>query len=138
KIRFELVALCGLAIAGLLGLVRPENLFVGFTNPTVITVLEILLIVQVLKRSHLVDLAGERLGTWARSDRSIIIGLCALGAFLSIFMNNIGALALMMPLALSICERNDITLRQVMMPLSFATLMGGLCSVVGTPANLIG
>lgn len=138
RFRFELVALCGLAIAGVLGLVASGELFSGFANPTVITVLEILLIVQVLKRSHLVEMVSDRLGQWATGDRAIITGLCAIGALLSVCMNNIGALALMIPVAMSVCERNDISPAQVMMPLSFATLLGGLCSVVGTPANLIG
>src|SRR3546814_14016459 len=53
-------------------------------------------------------------------------------------MNNIGALALMMPLATAMCERYRISLRDMLMPLSFATLLGGLCTIVGTPANLIG
>src|SRR5690606_891449 len=54
------------------------------------------------------------------------------------FMNNIGALALMMPLATAMCARYRIGLRDMLMPLSFATLPGGLCTIVGTPANLIG
>src|SRR5512138_2718384 len=105
RFRLELVALCGLAIAGVAGIVAPRDIFSGFASPTVITVLEILLIVQVLKRSHLVEMAGARLSRWASGDRAVIVGLCALGAFISVFMNNIGALALMIPVALSVCER---------------------------------
>lgn len=136
--RFELVALCGLAIAGVLGLVPGERLFSGFSSSTVITVLEILIIVQALRRSHILESVGERLGGWGKTDRDLIIRLAGIGAFVSIFMNNIGALALMMPLAVSASERNELPLGKVLMPLSFATLLGGICSVVGTPANLIG
>lgn len=136
--RFEIVALAGLAAGGLLGFVSGSNLFTGFASPTVITVIEILLIVEVLKRFALLDAVAERLGGNLASERGVVLGLCAASATLSVFMNNIGALALMLPLAISLCERYSIALERVLMPLSFATLLGGLCSVVGTPANLLG
>lgn len=136
--RFEIVALAGLAAGGLLGFVPSADLFAGFASPTVITVIEILLIVEVLKRSALLDALAERLGGNLASERGVVLGLCAASATLSVFMNNIGALALMLPLAISLCERYGIALERVLMPLSFATLLGGLCSVVGTPANLLG
>ena len=136
--RFEIVALAGLAIGGVLGFVPTGALFSGFANPTVITVIEILLIVEVLKRSALLDALSARVGGNARSQRGLILGLCAAAAAMSAFMNNIGALALMLPLAITVCERYGIGLEKVLMPLSFATLLGGLCSIVGTPANLLG
>lgn len=138
RFRFEVVALAGLALAAIIGLVPTETLFSGFSSPTVITVIEILLIVQVLKRSSLLEFVSDRLGPIATDQRLLTIALCTLGAVLSIVMNNIGALALMLPLTLSICDRYGIRPQGVLMPLSFATLMGGLCSVVGTPANLLG
>lgn len=136
--RFELVALTGLAVGGLLGLVPTSSLFSGFANPAVITVIEILLIVEVLKRSSLLEAVAGRLGSRFTDDRALIVSLCAVGAVLSAFMNNIGALALMLPLSISLCQRYGVPLEKAMMPLSFATLLGGLCSVVGTPANLLG
>ena len=125
-------------MGGVTGLVSADALFSGFASPTVITVIEILLIVQVLKRSALIALATERMSAFAGNERHLTLGLCAMGAALSVVMNNIGALALMLPLAISVCERNGVPVDRVLMPLSFATLMGGLCSVVGTPANLLG
>ncbi|SDG32953.1 SLC13 family permease [Pelagibacterium luteolum] len=136
--RFEIVALSGLAVSGLVGLVPVPALFSGFSSATVVTVVEILLIVEVLKRSAILDAASDRLGGLLSDDRTLIIGLCAIGAFASVFMNNIGALALMLPLSVSLCERRAIALERVLMPISFATLLGGLCSLVGTPANLLG
>lgn len=136
--RLELVALGGLAIGTLLGLVPIETVFSGFSSPVVITVIEILLIVDVLKRSSLLDTAAARLSGVLADDRQLVVGLCAMGALLSVFMNNIGALALMVPLAISLCERQGVPLEKVLMPLSFATLLGGLCSMVGTPSNLLG
>ena len=136
--RFEIVALAGLAAGGLFGFVPVGDLFSGFANPTVITVIEILLVVDVLKRAALLDALAARVGGAIGSQQGLILGLCAAGAAISAFMNNIGALALMLPLAMSLCERYGVALQRVLMPLSFATLLGGLCSIVGTPANLLG
>ena len=138
RFRYELVALSGLAAGVLLGFVPADAAFLGFSSPTVITVIEILLIVQALGSSHVVD-AASRAVEWLGDDRRrIVVSVCILGAVLSAFMNNIGALALTMPLAASVGTRHGIPLRDMLMPLSFATLLGGLCTVVGTPANLIG
>jgi di/tricarboxylate transporter len=63
--------------------------------------------------------------------------ICGTGAFVSIFMNNIGALALMFPVTLSVCARLNIAPGRMLMPLSFATLLTGTCSLTGTPANLV-
>ncbi len=121
----EHVAVAGLTGALVLGLVPFHDAFAGFANPAVVTVVEVLLFVSVLARSH----AVERLAEWTvsrfGSERGVLAVICGLGAFVSIFMNNIGALALVFPVALSVCARMQIPVARVLMPLSFATLLGG-------------
>jgi di/tricarboxylate transporter len=135
--RMEIVALAGLGIAALLGLVPVRDVFSGFANPAVITVVEILLIVQVLARTRLLDDLAKHILRLAGSQTLTVAAMAAASALLSVIMNNIGALALMIPVATSICRTTGIPPRRVMMPIAFAALLGGLCSVVGTPANLI-
>lgn len=137
RFRIELVALSGLAIAVVAGLVPAAGAFSGFANPAVITVVEILIIVQVLKRSRLVEYAGARLAGIGGGERTLLAWLCGSAALVSVFMNNIGALALILPVAIAACESRGVPIGRVLMPISFATLLGGLCSVVGTPANLV-
>jgi di/tricarboxylate transporter len=137
RIRMEVVALAGLAIGLALGLVTPAQAFSGFSNPAFITVVEILLIVQVLGRSGILDPLARRIPEVARTETGILAILCALTAGISVFMNNIGALALMIPVATSVCRVSGLDQRRIMMPVSFAALLGGLCSIIGTPANLI-
>lgn len=137
RFRIELVALSGLAAAVLLGLVPAADAFAGFADPAVITVVEILIIVQVLKRSRLVEYAGARLAGAGGGERALLAWLCGSAALISVFMNNIGALALILPVAIAACESRGVPIARVLMPVSFATLLGGLCSVVGTPANLV-
>jgi di/tricarboxylate transporter len=135
--RIDIVALGALAIAFLLGLVEAPQVFSGFSNPAVVTVLEILIITQVIAGSHVVDAIAGKLTTRLKGPFALVAALCGIAVCLSVFMNNIGALALLMPVALSACARFGVSPRQVLMPLSFATLLGGLCSLIGTPANLV-
>jgi len=137
RIRMEIVALGGLGIALGLGLVAPAAAFSGLSNPAFVTVVEVLLIVQVLGRSGVLDPLARRIPDIARSETGAVAILCVATASLSVFMNNIGALALMIPVAVSVCRVGGIDQRRVLMPISFAALLGGLCSVIGTPANLI-
>lgn len=137
RFRIELVALCGLAIGFILGLVPAGSVFSGFANPAVITVAEILLIVQALGRSQVVERFATRLLAGVRTQRAALALVCAIGAALSTVMNNFGALALMLPVVVGLGARLGVPLQQFLMPLSFATLLGGLCTLVGTPANLV-
>lgn len=137
RIRMELVALGGLGLGVALGLVELAKAFTGFSNPAFVTVVEILLIVQVLGRSGMLDPLARRISEFASTETGVLAVLCTATACLSVFMNNIGALALMLPVVTSVCRVNGVDNRRVLMPVSFAALLGGLCSVIGTPANLI-
>ncbi|MEC7399570.1 MAG: SLC13 family permease, partial [Pseudomonadota bacterium] len=135
--RVEVVALAGLAAAFALGLVPVQQVFAGFASPAVVTVVEILLIVSVLTRSRLIDDFARIMADRVSSERALLLILCGTGAFVSVFMNNIGALALLFPVAISLTRRINMPPGRVLMALSFATLLGGMCSLTGTPANLV-
>lgn len=137
RIRMELVSVGGLGLGVALGLVGPAEAFTGFSNPAFVTVVEILLIVQVLGRSGILDPLARRISEIASTETGVLTVLCTATASISVFMNNIGALALMIPVVTSVCRVNGLDSRRVLMPVSFAALLGGLCSVIGTPANLI-
>lgn len=137
RFRVELVALAGLAAGFTLGVVPLQSVFSGFSNPAVVTVVEILLIVGALSRTQLVERLAQAIVARALGERMVLGVLCVTGALVSVPMNNIGALALMIPVALSVCAKLRIAPERMLMPLSFATLLGGLCSLTGTPANLV-
>lgn len=137
RFRMEAVAVAGLLCAFLIGLVPGQSVFSGFAHPAVITVAEILLLVGALQASHFIDRAAAGLTRQFRSEWALLSVLCGVGAFVSVFMNNIGALALMIPLATAVAHRSGLPLARLLMPISFATLLGGTCSLIGTPANLI-
>ncbi|MFA7602450.1 MAG: SLC13 family permease [Novosphingobium sp.] len=137
RIRVELVAMCGLGLGYLSGAVPAQTVFAGFSSAAVVTVVEVLLIVSALAQSQAIDGFARRIIARARNETVVLAVLCAMAAAVSVFINNIGALALFFPIALSVCARLDIPPGRVLMPLSFATLLGGTCSLTGTPANLV-
>ncbi|MBA5802664.1 SLC13 family permease [Rhizobium changzhiense] len=137
RIRIEVVSIAGLLGGYALGLYPADQIFTGFASPVVITVVEILLIVQVLARAKLFDSLAARFAAARPSGFKVIAGTSSLAGFMSIFMNNIGAFAITLPVALRLGTVLTIPRRQLVMPVSFAALLGGLVSLIGTPANLL-
>jgi len=135
--RFDVVALLALLIVVLTGLVPVESAFNGFSNPAVITVAAVLVISRALQNSGAIDLIGDRL---LRLKGGMVVQLAALTgivAVLSAFMNNVGALALMMPAAITVAHRKGVSPSAFLMPLAFASLLGGMTTLIGTPPNII-
>lgn len=137
QFRIEVIALSGLAVGFVAGVVPVQSVFSGFASSAVITVIEILLVVAALSRTRVIDIFARQIASKWQSETAILAFLCATGAATSVVMNNIGALALLMPVAISVCARLKIPPAKVLMPLSFATLLGGMGSLTGTPANLV-
>lgn len=131
--RYDVVALSAL-IAGVAGGVVPADFaFVGFGHPAVITVASVLVISRALQTSGIIDHIADLVCRTARTQTTQIGALSGLAAILSAFMNNVGALALLMPLALRIGKKPSALL----MPLSFGSILGGLITLIGTPPNII-
>src|SRR5699024_4735245 len=106
-------------------------------HPAVVTVALVLVLSKGLQNSGAVDgLTRVLLPTQAGPTLSIA-ALTATGAALSAFMNNVGALALLMPVAIQMAQRQQIAPGKVLMPLSFGTILGGMTTLIGTPSNLI-
>ncbi len=135
--RYDIVALLALLASVFLGAVPAERAFSGFGHPAVITVAAVLVISRALQASGIVDRLASAL---AHTRHSIVLQIGAttsLTALFSGFMNNIGALALMLPVALRNASESRCRPSMILMPLSFASLLGGLVTLVGTPPNII-
>jgi di/tricarboxylate transporter len=137
RVRYDLVALAALLVSVLLGLIEPGVAFAGFANDAVITVAAVLVMSQALARSGAVDAVAAPLLKMATRPVALLAGLCVIGALLSSFMNNVGALALLMPIALAGARKGGYSPALLLMPLSFATLLGGTTTLIGTPPNLL-
>lgn len=137
RVRHDLVALLALSACLILGLVSPQDALVGFADPAVIAVAAILVVGRALELSGLA--AGiARMVLPTRAPFPVRMGaLLILGAGLSAFMNNIAALVVTMPLAAEIARTARRPTAVILMPLAFATILGGMTTLIGTPANLI-
>lgn len=135
--RHDMVAVASLLACVLTGLVPARDAFSGFGHPAVITVACVLVLSRGLQTSGAVDLLTRALVPRQAGATLALAALLGLGALLSGFMNNVGVMALLMPAAVRLAGRVDLTPGQVLMPLAFATILGGMTTLVGTPPNLI-
>ena len=137
KWRYDGVTLICLAALVLFGVVPAENAFSGFGHPAVITVALVLLISRGLQEAGMVSLAGNLISRLTLSENQYLIIIMVVAAFLSSFMNNIGAMALLLPITLSLCQKMEWNPSKFLMPLAFASILGGMNTVIGTPPNII-
>ncbi|HJP20393.1 MAG TPA: SLC13 family permease [Alphaproteobacteria bacterium] len=135
--RYDVVAFAALLLAVLLGAVPAGQAFAGFGHPAVITVAAVLVISRALSNSGALDMVLRLLAP-ATATPSLHVGaLSGVAAAASALMNNVGALALMMPLALQSAAKAERSPSILLMPLSFGSILGGLVTMIGTPPNII-
>jgi di/tricarboxylate transporter len=137
KWRYDAVTLICLAALVLLGIVPADDAFSGFGHPAVVTVALVLLISKGLQEAGMVSLAGNLISRLTLGENQYLIMIMIVAAFLSSFMNNIGAMALLLPITLSICQKMEWNPSKFLMPLAFASILGGMNTVIGTPPNII-
>jgi len=137
RIRYDLVAFAALVIAVISGLVAPEESFSGFGHPAVVIIALVLIVSRGLLNSGAVELIA---GLVLSSNRSLPlhIGIMSMiGAALSAVINNVAALALLMSLDIEAAEKAKRAAALSLMPLSFATILGGMITLIGTPPNIV-
>lgn len=135
--RHDMVAAAALLACVVLGLLPAGDAFAGFGHPAVITVACVLILSRALQVSGAVDVLARHALPKKAGITTSLLALMGLGALLSGFMNNVGAMALLMPLAIQLARRLELLPGQVLMPLAFGTILGGMTTLIGTPPNLI-
>ena len=135
--RHDMVAVGALLACVLIGLVAPADAFAGFGHPAVITVACVLVLSRGLQVTGAIDVLTRHILPKHAGPTLSLAALVGLGAVLSGFMNNVGAMALLMPVALQLAGRLDLPPGRVLMPLAFGTILGGMTTMIGTPPNLI-
>ncbi len=137
RFRYDLVAFTALMIAVTLGVVPVENAFAGFGHPATIIVALVLVVSAGLVRSGAVFMITRTLVDASRGLGAHIALMGGIGAILSAFMNNVAALALLMPVDIQTARKAGRPVGLSLMPLSFATILGGMATLIGTPPNII-
>ncbi len=135
--RYDIVALGSLFTAVAVGIVPADKAFSGFADPVVVTVACILVISAAISQSGFIDLALRVMGRVSGFQNLQVFMLSGMVMVLSAFMNNVGALAVFLPIALSFARKEGRKPSELLMPMAFASLLGGLITLIGTPPNLM-
>lgn len=136
-LRHDVVALLILIATALLGIVPVSELFSGFGHPAVITVAAVLVLSSGLQRAGVIQMLSVHLADHTKSRTSHLLFLVGICTVASAFMNNVGALALLMPVAIATAIERERSPALLLMPLAFGSLLGGMTTLIGTPPNLI-
>ena len=140
----SIIALCTLFITDqILGgekstlIIDTSNIFMGFGHPAVITVAAVLIISRALRNSGVVDVISRQIMPFSKYKVAHISSLSSVASIFSAIMNNVGALALMLPVALKTSVKQKRSPSIILMPLAFASILGGMITMIGTPPNII-
>lgn len=137
KWRYDIVAILALLVLAIAGIVPAAEAYKGFGHPAVITVAAVLVLSRALYNSGVVDVIA---GWYSRIPELLTVRIAALSgmtAFLSAFMNNVGAVSLLLPVAIRVSNRSEHPPSRFLMPLAFTSLLGGMTTLIGTPPNVI-
>ena len=137
RFRYDIVAFSALMVGVVLGVVPQKDAFSGFGHPATLVVALVLVVSAGLVRSGAVFLITRTLVDANRSLGAHITLMGAIGGILSAFMNNVAALALLMPVDVQTARKAGRSPGLSLMPLSFATILGGMVTLIGTPPNII-
>ena len=137
RIRYDLVAGLGLLVALLVGVVPYDKAFSGFSNDILVIVAAALLVSAAVTRSRLMEGLLQKAGSRLSSIQVQVIVLVTAVTLLSAFVKNIGALAMMLPVAFQMAKRSKVSPSVFLMPMAFGSLLGGLMTLIGTSPNII-
>ncbi len=137
RFRYDIVALIALMIVTVSGVVPWNQAFTGFANPAVISVAAVLVISRGLQNAGVVEMLAGWLFKVGNRPTAQVSALTGLVIVFSAFMNNVGALALLMPVGIKMARRSMIPASVLLLPLAFGSHLGGMLTLIGTPPNLI-
>ena len=138
KIRSDIVALCTLLSLILTNVLTPAEALSGFSNPVIIMMIGLFIVGGAILQTGLAKtISGKILKTVGTNDTVILIVVMLVTAVIGAFVSNTGTVALMLPIVVSIASRARVSAKKLLMPLAFASSMGGMLTLIGTPPNLV-
>lgn len=138
KVRSDLVAMCSLILLVLFGILTPEEALSGFSNSVVIMMIGLFVVGGAIFQTGLAKMISSRILRLAgNSETKLLILIMCVTAFIGAFVSNTGTVALMLPIVVSMAMSANINTSRLLMPLAFASSMGGMMTLIGTPPNLV-
>ncbi|EKF20575.1 SLC13 family permease [Nitratireductor pacificus] len=137
RIRYDLVAFAALIIAVIGGVVAPHDAFIGFGHEAVVIIALVLIVSRAMMNAGAVELIARFVLSSGRSLSTHIGFMSVIGAGLSAVINNVAALVMLMTLDIEAAQKAKRPVSRSLMPLSFATILGGMITLIGTPPNIV-
>lgn len=137
RLRYDVIGLAGLLSLAMTGLIPAKEVFVGLGHPAVLTVAGVLVLSKGLQNCGAVNLIAQKLGSLGWRPSFQVALLVVLVTALSAFINNVGALALLLPVGFRLAQKNQMATSSFLMSLSFGSILGGLFCLISTPVNLL-
>lgn len=138
KLRVDLIALIVLLLVAIVGIVPKEEIFSGFSNSAVITIWAVYIVSGGLFKTGVADKIGSLILRLSGANEARLIAIIMLVCgIMSAFMNNVGAVAVLMPAVIEISKETKIPVSKLLIPLAFSSLLGGEMTLIGTPANIL-
>ena len=138
KVRMDIVGLLIMVILGVLGILEPRELLLGFSNEALVTIAAMFVLSAALMRSGLVAALGGKLAEFSRgSPLRFMVFALSMVCFMSAFINNTPVVVVFIPAVLTVCARLGASPSKFLMPISFASMLGGSCTLIGTSSNIL-
>ena len=137
KFSVDITALIVLCLLVSFGLIDEKQSLSGFSSPATITVAAMFVISAVLKKTGLVNIIGNKLIRFADRPMVFTSVLTLFAGFISSFINNTASVAVMLPTITSVCKRKKLAVSKFLIPLSYSSQFGGVCTLIGTSTNLL-
>lgn len=133
----DLLFILGAVFVTAVGIITPEEAFRGLANPAVVTIGALLVVAEGLRRTGVLDWIGRQLLGSVKTERGALLHLLAALVTTSSFMLNTAVVAMMAPVVVDWCRRRRISPSRLLMPVSYLTILGGTCTLVGTSTTLV-
>ena len=138
KIRSDLIALCSLILLVLFDILTPAEALSGFSNSVVIMMVGLFVVGGAIFQTGLAKMvSGKIMRTAGKNQFLLFILVMLVTSFVGAFVSNTGTVALMLPIVVSLANSADMSPSRLLMPLAFASSMGGMLTLIGTPPNLV-
>lgn len=133
----DALLLGALVLVMLVGIITPEEAFSGFANPEMLTVAALFVVAAALRETGVLDTVGRWVFGRARTERSALLRMSASVTAMSAFLNNTPIVAMFIPTVTDWCKKHQVAPSRLLLPLSYAAILGGTCTLIGTSTNLV-
>ena len=138
KIRSDIVALCSLLALIITGILTPDEALAGFSNPVVIMIAALFIVGGAISQTGLASMISNNILKFAGdSNYKLFILVMLVTVIIGLFVSNTGTVAILMPIVISLAAKTKISSSRLLMPMAFASSIGGMMTLIGTPPTLI-